>query len=694
MTSTPYLWGYITTNSKKGEHMKNAKIIQGCIQACADWGLLPTAFRQCMTWEEQVLWLARFLQETVIPTVNENTEAFNDLKSYVENYFDNLDVQEEINNKLDEMAESGQLADIIAQYLSLAGLLVFSTVADMKSGENLANGSTCKTLGYRSMGDGGMANYKVRNITNSDVVDDMYIIALADENLVAELVIDNIITPEMLGAYGDAEHDDTLPLQKLFDADAKILFGHGKTYKTTATIVVPSNSYIDLNNSTISYVIGTGTNQKVFSSIDTDNVVICNGKIRTDYADKLTVNSQVIGIYLGGTSNCEVFNMDIGNCGGPLFPSGTAALYIDISANNDADKNYVHDCVFGGEYDSFNVRVFSPFYSAASKEAKNNVIERCKFAYAVKSCVEIAGLTTHDNMVNNCEVMDCGTEAMDIDKTSYNNTIKNVVVHNCSGSEEDPDHQPFGGISIQHRDDEDAVAGYYSHDNIVENCIIENTVGCGFYTNTQNFKFINCVCKSALIGMFISRSQYPDIKAPKGEIIGCEFHSRENQGILFNYPGDVTIENTKIYGKYGIDLTSQASTSTNVVVKVKNCEIHHANRGIWTAAKNLEVIDTTFYDDVTPLSTSSAAGVLASGLLKGIFENNHFMQTTVRDVDITCGSTATPTVLLAVTGNYISSSTASAKINIKGDHLNVGNFIGNSILPNINASLTIDKVYD
>ena len=43
------------------------------------------------------------------------TNAFNNLKNYVDNYFDNLDVQDEINNKLNEMAESGKLAEIINQ---------------------------------------------------------------------------------------------------------------------------------------------------------------------------------------------------------------------------------------------------------------------------------------------------------------------------------------------------------------------------------------------------------------------------------------------------------------------------------------------------------------------------------------------------------------------------------------------------
>ena len=43
------------------------------------------------------------------------TNAFNNLKNYVDNYFKNLDVQEEINTKLNKMAEDGTLEKIINQ---------------------------------------------------------------------------------------------------------------------------------------------------------------------------------------------------------------------------------------------------------------------------------------------------------------------------------------------------------------------------------------------------------------------------------------------------------------------------------------------------------------------------------------------------------------------------------------------------
>lgn len=42
-------------------------------------------------------------------------EAFTELQTYIDNYFENLDVQEEVNNKLDEMASDGTLEEIINQ---------------------------------------------------------------------------------------------------------------------------------------------------------------------------------------------------------------------------------------------------------------------------------------------------------------------------------------------------------------------------------------------------------------------------------------------------------------------------------------------------------------------------------------------------------------------------------------------------
>ena len=88
-------------------------------------GNLPTSFTDSMSYYELLAWLVKFLEDTVIPTVNENAGAVEELQTlyiqlhdYVENYFDNLDVQEEINNKLDAMVEDGTFETLIAPYIA------------------------------------------------------------------------------------------------------------------------------------------------------------------------------------------------------------------------------------------------------------------------------------------------------------------------------------------------------------------------------------------------------------------------------------------------------------------------------------------------------------------------------------------------------------------------------------------------
>lgn len=63
--------------------------------------------------------------------LNKNQEglydAFNNVVNYINDYFDNLDIQEEVNNKLDDMAEDGSLENIINKVLNATnGTLVCS----------------------------------------------------------------------------------------------------------------------------------------------------------------------------------------------------------------------------------------------------------------------------------------------------------------------------------------------------------------------------------------------------------------------------------------------------------------------------------------------------------------------------------------------------------------------------------------
>lgn len=165
-------------------------------------GIIPASYKVTMTFEEQVLELMRFIRDEIIPKINENVlatselqEKFKQLVTYVDEYFENLDIQEEVNVKLNEMAESGELAELISQYLESQAIIGFNTVNNLANAENLANGSFAKTYGKLTYNDGKGAFYKIRTRTNADVPDDYNIIVLINtQNLIAERIINEIET--------------------------------------------------------------------------------------------------------------------------------------------------------------------------------------------------------------------------------------------------------------------------------------------------------------------------------------------------------------------------------------------------------------------------------------------------------------------------------------------------------------------
>lgn len=182
-------------NDKPTKEVKTLPVITKFIMTI---GELPTSYLMSMTYLEQVTWLCNYLEKTVIPALNQNAQAVKELqelyellRTYVNEYFDNLDIQTEVNNKLDEMAESGELAEIIAQYLEVSSVLGFDTKASLKSADNLVNGSITRTLGETTYNDGKGSYYKIRTLTSGDVIDDNNILALANfPTLIAEKIID------------------------------------------------------------------------------------------------------------------------------------------------------------------------------------------------------------------------------------------------------------------------------------------------------------------------------------------------------------------------------------------------------------------------------------------------------------------------------------------------------------------------
>lgn len=81
-------------------------------------GELPTSYLDSLSYAEQVTWFCDYLQNKVIPAINNNATALEEVQQLItdiQNWLDNLDLQDEVDNKLDQMAEDGTLAEIINQ---------------------------------------------------------------------------------------------------------------------------------------------------------------------------------------------------------------------------------------------------------------------------------------------------------------------------------------------------------------------------------------------------------------------------------------------------------------------------------------------------------------------------------------------------------------------------------------------------
>ena len=339
-------------------------------------------------------------------------DAYNQLQNYVNHYFDNLDVQEEINNKLDEMAESGELETLIAQYLSINAILGFDNIESLKNAEYVTEGTFVETYGYYTKGDGGSAKYKVREIINTDVIDNEKILALNDENLVAELMLEDSLTPEQIGAKGDGTTDDStkilhamqiateykVPLQLVgqYVIDSSIEFTTGALVVRGSKAQVPTliaevssnqsnlifgeNGKIETNgvaNVTFENIAMTGTAKGTGKAIVLksfkNKIINCSFNsfdiaISTEEGTNWTGENQIVNCNFTNINKCIVLNNgsdgDINGCLAPgncnYFITGSYDAGFKIENNHDYTTN-------GSELNGYNLNFIGNYVDGWNK---------------------------------------------------------------------------------------------------------------------------------------------------------------------------------------------------------------------------------------------------------------------------------------------------------------------------------------
>lgn len=259
---------------------------------------------------------------------------FNDLQSFVDNYFDNLDVQEEINNKLEEMADDGTLQEIITTYIQSNVAWTFDTVADMKVATNFVDGSFAQTLGYYAKNDGGASMYKIRTKTGEDVPDEMLLVAIG-EDLVAELIYDTTINSKQCGLRGDGTTDESTKLSTFLNLDIQNKVINKGKYVFSTPLFIKGTWGNRNNRSVITYTFKDST-FKYTGTADTVAITFFNiqyGEIEglNLSSDSNTCTINVIGVWDTTFKNCIINSLTLTSDGTSVSaynPATTALQYV------------------------------------------------------------------------------------------------------------------------------------------------------------------------------------------------------------------------------------------------------------------------------------------------------------------------------------------------------------------------------
>lgn len=425
--------------------------------------VIPLAFDESMSYYEFLCSIYKYLKNEIVPVVNNNAEAIAELQEYLEN----LDLQDEVNNKLDAMYEEGKLQSIIEEFLSLNVTFTYDTVSDLKQATNLIDGTYVETLGYHSMNDNGGAKYKVRTKEENEEADEMFTIALDDPSLVAEIIVEkNTLNIKQIGATGDEDTNDTSIIIAGCQSEYNVFFPEG-TYQLDSQLII--------KNATNKVISGEGI-KKTILLINEELQGDFTSYITTDYAETINnftfkdisvnMTSQLTTRY--GISFMSINGLHVENV--ELYNNKGYATRFNDSININLNNLYIHDC------DGIDNKVGGGIYGTNMKNVQisNSRIINCgDHAFYLNGGIGTSGTYNSENIeINNVYCKNIGYDQYTAGGclTIYGD-IKNITVNNCIIEE------AYQGIHISNHGTD-----LITPSNItISNCVIRNSVTTGIY---------------------------------------------------------------------------------------------------------------------------------------------------------------------------------------------------------------------
>ena len=71
--------------------------IEGLKRLCVTIGNLPSSYVDSLSYYECLMWLCNYIEKTIVPAINENSEAVKEIQEYVDKYLEDMDeVKEQI----------------------------------------------------------------------------------------------------------------------------------------------------------------------------------------------------------------------------------------------------------------------------------------------------------------------------------------------------------------------------------------------------------------------------------------------------------------------------------------------------------------------------------------------------------------------------------------------------------------------
>ena len=526
---------------------------------------IPLVFDNSMSYYECLCKLLNYVN-SLTTDVAEIARLQQELQNYVDNYFTNLDVQEEINNKLDELVSNGTISRLLGQYRDYVHIKELGAIGDGITD----NSDILQEIfnQYRNIYiDEGTYYFSNQLVINSNT--NITGIGTLKGNL------------EISGSIGETINYTTLDINKInsdytFNINDLLLIFYEETddlsnnkRQTVVTSSIDgklSNNLCNYNNNYSIRKISSKNNIKITNITINGNIII---KYAQDiFIDKIKFNDGIFPISYSYNININDSIINLGNDKRIDVRAGSSNITFNnlkfLSGNTSSDNSalklnevfysYVNNCNFG---------------------APNNEIEGFTgFFHGLM----IDGNFTEDNYPNNpSQFINCSNcnVANGYYTSYYITTAKHINLTNISGEKiqiknsEDVSIN-FANIKnfVNEIDNEDLKISNSNIDSITEgsrknmsliNCIINDIA---FAQNTNNNSLINCKINK-LRNTYISNDSANNITLDNCEI----FEQCQLSGInscYGNIKSHVRVEvnqlnNSNVF----IDIIDNATSSSN-----------------------------------------------------------------------------------------------------------------------------------